>query len=136
MEICCYRINGIVQGVGFRPFIHKIASKYGLKGWVLNDSSGVVVEIQGIKKDIDSFIKDIELQCPPMARVQEIIEIPVINKGKKYTNFVIERSIQMDETNTLVPPDSYLCQDCVNELFDKNNRRYKYPFINCTNCGP
>ncbi|ADL53066.1 carbamoyltransferase HypF [Clostridium cellulovorans] len=136
MKTCRYRIKGIVQGVGFRPFIHKITAKYELKGWVLNDSEGVVVEVQGKQRDIDSFIDDVKISCPPMAKIQDIIEIPVSKSQKRYADFIIKRSIQRRETNTFIPPDAYVCKECVDELLDKNNRRYKYPFINCTNCGP
>lgn len=136
MVVRSYRIRGIVQGVGFRPFVHRLASQYQLKGWILNDSDGVLLEVEGKKDDINKFISDINEKHPTIAKVDSIEEIETDSKVGLYKDFVIRNSVQKEETKTLIPPDTFVCKDCIKELFDKNNRRYHYPFINCTNCGP
>ena len=136
MIISKYRVKGIVQGVGFRPFVHRIASKYKLKGWILNDSNGILLEVQGEISDINKFISDIKYKHPAIAKVDSIESVPTDTKIGAYNDFTIRKSIQMEETQTLIPPDTFVCDDCLEELFDKNNRRYHYHFINCTNCGP
>lgn len=136
MELHCYRITGIVQGVGFRPFIHKLASKYELNGWILNDSDGVLIEVEGESNSIGYFIDEVKTSPPPMARIDTITKIPSNTLPGTNTDFTIKESIKMEETKTLIPPDSFVCDDCIRELFDESDRRYKYPFINCTNCGP
>jgi len=126
-----YKINGIVQGVGFRPTVYKIAKQLGLRGYVLNSGEGVIIEIEGEKKD--KFIDTLKKNLPPLARI-DIIEkefLPV----KNYKDFQIIESKNTTKT-TFISPDIAVCEDCLKEMFDKNNRRYLYPFINCTNCGP
>lgn len=126
-------IFGIVQGVGFRPFVFTTAQKYNLRGIVYNTSSGVYIEVEGEEGDIDSFIKELKDNPPPLAVIDEIkvkeLEI------KNYENFKI---ISSQENDGFVPvsPDMGVCEDCLREMNDPNDRRYKYPFINCTNCGP
>jgi hydrogenase maturation protein HypF len=136
MELHCYRILGIVQGVGFRPFIHKLASKYMLNGWILNDSDGVLLEVEGNVEELKKFIDEIKRNPPTMAKIEGILRISTNKKPGSYSGFEIRQSRKLDRTRTLIPPDSYVCDDCLNELFTKSDRRYKYPFINCTNCGP
>lgn len=136
MSVRLFRVTGIVQGVGFRPFIHRIAEENKLFGWILNDSEGVLIEVQGKNQDIDKFVKDIRDKKPPISQVDQINELETNTKDGTYTSFFIKASVQMEETKTLIPPDSFVCEDCLNEMFDKENRRYRYPFINCTNCGP
>lgn len=127
-------IKGIVQGVGFRPFIYKIAIKNNISGNVSNNTLGVTVESEGIAKNIDSFINEIGTENPKASRIDslEITDIPV--KGE--TGFNITESKISSSTYAVIPPDLALCGDCRNELEDKNNKRYLYPFTNCTNCGP
>jgi hydrogenase maturation protein HypF len=136
MELHCYRIIGIVQGVGFRPFIHKLATKYALNGWILNDSEGVLIEVEGDGNLIKSFVEEVKTSPPPMARIDNVMEVPGNNPPGTNKGFFIKESVKMNETKTLIPPDSFVCEDCIRELFDESNRRYRYPFINCTNCGP
>jgi len=136
MELDCYRITGIVQGVGFRPFINKMADKYNLNGWIYNDSEGVLIEVEGERSMLDTFALEVKTMPPPMAKIEEIIRIHTKPSAGTYKSFEILKSVKMDETKTLIPPDSFVCEDCVNEMFDKDDRRYRYPFINCTNCGP
>jgi len=133
-----YRITGIVQGVGFRPFIHKLASECGLAGWVLNDSEGVLVEVEGAAAILDEFIERVGREQPPLASIDSVSEVETSDSDRAidHQSFVILDSIQLEETRTLVPPDSFVCNDCVREMFDPDDRRYRYPFINCTNCGP
>ena len=125
-------VRGVVQGVGFRPFIYRLAQEHKLNGWVLNSSEGVVIEVEG--EALDGFASDIRAKAPPLAQVEQvqIINLPPVG----YECFVIQPSRDEAETSALVPPDIALCADCQRELFDPVDRRYRYPFINCTNCGP
>ena len=128
-------IKGIVQGVGFRPFIHKLVSIYQLHGWVLNSDLGVEIDIEGKDTDLNKFIIDIPKKLPPLAKIEEmrIKDLPLVG----YIGFSIKKSISKKENNfVLVSPDISICQDCLEELFNPKNRRFRYPFINCTNCGP
>ena len=129
------RVTGIVQGVGFRPFVYRLAATYHLTGWVLNSIEGVFVHAEGDPLDIDRFIIEISEHAPSAAQVRQIDIDDATVEG--FDTFEIRFS---DDTNanttTLVSPDLATCQDCVHELFDPHNRRYHYPFINCTNCGP
>lgn len=127
-------VEGIVQGVGFRPFVYKLAFDLNLKGWVNNSSLGVIVDIEGEKEKIISFIESIKNNAPPLAKVSNI----TINSKELigHDNFEIKFSKEEDNTSTLISPDISICDDCKKEIFDIKNRRYRYPFINCTNCGP
>jgi len=127
-------VNGIVQGVGFRPFIYALANRHLLTGTVKNTSKGVEIEIQGEPDSIEIFIRDILKKTPPLAIIDEITskEIPV---GDDISFSIIE-SLRSDQARTLISPDISTCDDCLNELFTPSDRRYRYPFINCTNCGP
>lgn len=128
-------VHGIVQGVGFRPFIYNLARTYRLTGWVLNAKAGVFVHAEGEPNDIDSFVIEISEHAPAAARVDEILmnEVPV----EGFEDFTIRYSDDAEaDATTLVSPDLATCDDCVRELFDPADRRYRYPFINCTNCGP
>lgn len=127
-------VRGIVQGVGFRPFIYSQAIKHNLVGWVRNTSSGVEIEINGPHEKIRSFLYTLNHHLPPLARIDEIItqQIPVDN----YSNFTILASHTEEGQFIPISPDVSTCPDCQRELFDSHNRRFRYPFINCTNCGP
>ena len=124
-------IEGIVQGVGFRPFIYKLAKKFGYKGYVLNNGEGVEIDIEG--EDINAFIEAIYENLPPLAKIDKlsIKNLP----PKNYKTFEIKHSKNTSKT-TFISPDIAICEDCLKEMFDKNDRRFLYPFINCTNCGP
>jgi len=127
-------INGIVQGVGFRPFVYQLASKYEIKGKVANTSSGVVIHIEGTKDNIESFCRDLTEKSPPLSHITDTLIHPEPVKGFK--DFSIAQSIGQAACSTLISPDVSVCDDCLRELFDSNDRRFQYPFINCTNCGP
>jgi len=128
-------IKGIVQGVGFRPFIHKLVQNYNLSGWVLNSNQGVEIEVEGKTEEINNFVNAIKDKLPPLAKIEkiEVSQLPLVG----YKEFSIKKSIVKEEDSfVLVSPDISICEDCLQELFDPNNRRFRYPFINCTNCGP
>jgi hydrogenase maturation protein HypF len=127
-------ISGIVQGVGFRPFVYGQAMRRGLAGFVLNDSNGVTIEVEGIPEVLDGFQHALRQEAPPLSR---IVSIATELLPPRYeTTFVIAHSEAGPERNTLISPDTATCDDCLRELFDPADRRYRYPFINCTNCGP
>ena len=128
------KVNGIVQGVGFRPFVFQLAEKYGLKGNVANTSSGVVIHVEGSAGHVASFESDLTNQSPPLAYIVEISDQTAV--VKKFADFAIVKSKDGSAMSTLISPDVSVCDDCLAELFDPNDRRYQYPFINCTNCGP
>lgn len=133
MEI---HVNGIVQGVGFRPFIHKLVREYGLFGYVKNTSSGVIIEVEGDKNKLQEFTRDIKLKSPKLS-VIENIDINIYDELMNYEDFkIIKSTNESNERFTLISPDVCTCEDCQRELFDKSDRRYRFPFINCTNCGP
>jgi hydrogenase maturation protein HypF len=127
-------INGVVQGVGFRPFLFTLAKQYGLTGEVYNTPGGVLAIVEGCEKSIGQFIHDIQAKQPLLASVNHIAakQIPV----KGFKDFQIIQSKSSDSSDTLISPDVSICTDCLFEMFDCNNRRFEYPFINCTNCGP
>ncbi len=131
-----YKIKGIVQGVGFRPFVYRLALAYHLKGWVLNDSSGVTIEIEGTQDAIDNLIDHLVTKPPPLATIDEITLIRANESKGEYTEFKIKHSDANAEREALISPDTNVCPACLEELFDSTNRRYRYPFINCTDCGP
>ena len=127
-------ITGIVQGVGFRPFVFNQAIQQGLTGWVCNTSAGVDIELFGESEAISIFIRHLKTNAPPLARIDTIEhqQLPYT----PYSSFEIIQSKQVSDAFQPISPDICICQDCINELFDQTNRRYRYPFINCTNCGP
>ena len=127
-------VKGVVQGVGFRPFIYQLANTHNLKGWVLNSSRGVIIEVEGEESELDVFVKNIEAKAPPLAKVESVDteELPL----EGFDSFSIKHSLEEKEQFLLISPDISICDDCLKELFDPDDRRYRYPFINCTNCGP
>ncbi|MFQ3634066.1 carbamoyltransferase HypF [Roseiflexus sp.] len=127
-------VRGIVQGVGFRPFVYGLAQRLRLGGFVLNDSDGVTLEIEGPAGALDAFEQTLRTAPPPLARIDEIRVEPVATCGE--TLFRIETSRAVSTRNALISPDVATCDDCLRELFDPTDRRFGYPFINCTNCGP
>ena len=127
-------ITGVVQGVGFRPFIYRLARSLNLGGWVLNSTEGVIVEVEGKPDVVDRFIQAIPQQAPPRARIERIDRTILPPIG--YRAFAIESSLENEGQFVLVSPDICVCDDCLREMRDPSNRRYRYPFINCTNCGP
>ncbi|OCL27742.1 carbamoyltransferase HypF [Orenia metallireducens] len=127
-------VEGIVQGVGFRPFVYNLAAKYNLKGWVSNTTEGVKIDIEGKVIDIDNFKIDLQFQAPPLSKIDKIRVEELPFKG--YESFTIKKSKDNNRVLTLISPDVSTCFDCKDDIEDINNRRYKYPFTNCTNCGP
>ena len=131
------RVTGIVQGVGFRPFIYRTAEKNGLDGYVRNrGDAGVEILLEGKGENVQNFLRDLREKKPPLARVYEIITLPL--KGKyEYENFTIFKSSEEAElSGSVIPPDIAICDECLRELRDPKNPRYNYFFITCTNCGP
>lgn len=127
-------VNGIVQGVGFRPFVYQLAHRYGLKGEVSNTSAGVTINIEGSEEKLGAFVRDLSEKSPPLAHITEISTSCEQVKG--YAEFSIKASKRQSSRWALISPDTAICNDCLRELFDPQDRRYRYPFINCTNCGP
>ena len=127
-------IVGIVQGVGFRPFVYNLATNLGLKGWVRNTSAGVDIEVDGTPQALDAFIHALKDEPPPLARIDEISVEKRPANG--FNGFEIMHSVAIESAFQPVSPDVSICPDCLRELFDPEDRRYRYPFINCTNCGP
>jgi hydrogenase maturation protein HypF len=128
------RVDGTVQGVGFRPYVYRLASELGLDGYVLNDSSGVVVEVEAGADAVELFFARLADDAPPLASVERVSAQPIEPTGEQ--GFVIRESPRGGEPRAAVTPDSATCDDCLRELFDPRDRRFRYPFVNCTNCGP
>ena len=127
-------IKGVVQGVGFRPHVYKLALRGGLGGWVKNDASGVTIEVEGPGAALSEFIKDISRRSPPASRIDSVSSSPLPATGEK--KFSIAGSGGRAPAAAIIPADLALCGDCRRELLDPADRRYLYPFTNCTNCGP
>ena len=127
-------VRGIVQGVGFRPFVYALARRHGLSGLVRNDAEGVRIEAEGAPEDLERFLRAIEEDAPPLAAVESVGWRPLAALGGR--GFRIEESREGVRRRALVSPDVATCGDCLAELLDPTNRRYRYPFTNCTNCGP
>lgn len=127
-------ITGIVQGVGFRPFVYNLATRLGLKGWVNNTSAGVDIHVEGEEEILNSFIEKLSSQKPALAVIDNIAtwQTPLEN----FTTFDIQHSTAIEGAFQPISSDVSICDDCLRELFDPSDRRYRYPFINCTNCGP
>ncbi len=143
------RISGLVQGVGMRPFLWRLAQRHRLAGWVENDPSGVTVEVEGPADSIERFLRDIRSEAPPLARVDSIVPlvVPLLetalppavdssNEQSQRPQFSIRTSHGFARTSTDVPVDVAPCRRCLAEMRDPRNRRHGYPFINCTDCGP
>ena len=128
------RVYGIVQGVGFRPYVYRIATSLGLRGFVRNDTLGVEIEIEGDEEKIETFKERLRSECPLAASIDRLVEEEIEARGD--SNFLILESATGEERETLISPDLATCPDCLRELFDPGDRRFRYPFINCTNCGP
>jgi hydrogenase maturation protein HypF len=128
------RVEGVVQGVGFRPFVYGLAGRTGVAGRVGNDVHGVFVEIEGTPAQVDAFLTGLVAQAPPLAAIERVTTSAAPPTGA--AGFTIAASDAAGERHTLVSADSATCDDCLRELFDPDDRRYRYPFINCTNCGP
>jgi hydrogenase maturation protein HypF len=128
------RVEGVVQGVGFRPFAHRLAHEHALSGWVRNDQRGVLLEVEGTPDAVRSFLERLRQEAPPLAVVERVRAEPLRPTGED--GFRILASERASEAATLLSPDTAPCIDCVAELFDPGDRRHRYPFVNCTSCGP
>ncbi len=128
------QITGIVQGVGFRPFIYNLAGKYSVTGWVSNNAGGVDIELEGSRQDITDFVAAITSEAPPLAVIDTLTVKDCQPCG--YTDFTIKASVTDKAKTALISPDVATCSHCQEELLNQTDRRYRYPFINCTNCGP
>ncbi|GIM28092.1 carbamoyltransferase [Clostridium polyendosporum] len=128
------KIRGIVQGVGFRPFVYNLAILYNLKGWVNNNSEGVDIDIEGNEDRLNEFISELKYNTPPLAKIENIIieELELNN----YVDFEIRESEKKEKKITLISPDMATCKECIRDISDPLNKRYRYAFTNCTNCGP
>ena len=128
------RVEGIVQGVGFRPFVYSLATGLGLRGFVGNDTDGVFAEVEGPATAVQTFLRGLERDAPPLARIERVTTTPMTAAGAR--TFEIVASEQAGPRRTLISADTATCADCLRELADPADRRFGYPFINCTNCGP
>ncbi|MEM3509565.1 MAG: carbamoyltransferase HypF, partial [Nitrososphaerota archaeon] len=128
------KVSGIVQGVGFRPFVYRLATSLKLNGFVKNMVTGVLIEIEGSKKSIEIFLKRIKEDKPSISKIENIQVAFLSPIG--YKNFEISKSSEDLGEVSLVSPDIAICNECIEDILDTNNRRYRYPFTNCTQCGP
>jgi hydrogenase maturation protein HypF len=128
------KVWGVVQGVGFRPFVYRLAGEYNLKGWVRNTSGNVEIEVEGDEESLQRFLNDLKTKAPPMAHIEKVKT--TFHPLKGYTEFKIWQSLSQEGKYQLVSPDIATCEECKRELFCPTDRRFRYPFTNCTNCGP
>ena len=131
---CSIRVRGVVQGVGFRPFVYRLALANTLNGWVLNGEAGVEIHLEGPETGLKAFVHDLKTQPPPAASIVEIEVEPAEPIGLR--EFTIRHSEHRDDPTVRISPDLPVCDECLKELFDPADPRYLYPYINCTNCGP
>lgn len=127
-------IKGVVQGVGFRPFVYNLAQIHGIKGSVLNSSLGVIIEAEGEEKRIERFLWELKERPPRLSRIIYYHHETLPPCG--YSSFEILESARGKEKDALVPPDVAVCPDCAREVWDQQDRHFRYPFTNCANCGP
>src|SRR5579864_3216676 len=127
-------VAGVVQGVGFRPYIYRLATDRSLAGTILNTSAGVTIEVEGASLAVHDFITRLPSEAPPLAHITSVTVEDVPFRGDREFQIVASRG--GEQARALISPDVAVCDDCLRELFDPADRRYRYPFINCTNCGP
>lgn len=135
MKSVSIQIKGIVQGVGFRPYVFNLAHKYDIKGWVNNDEKGVNILLYAKEENIQNFINELKINPPKLAKIDSI-EIEKITNIKEYKSFEIIKSTSSNNKSTIVSPDMSICDDCINEINDNSNFRFNYALTNCINCGP
>ena len=128
------RIRGVVQGVGFRPFVYRLAHRHALAGWVLNGESGVQVHVEGPSGALEAFARAIVAEAPPAASIASVDTAVAPAEG--FDTFAIRDSLPTEYVTVRISPDLPVCEPCLRELFDSADRRYRYPYINCTDCGP
>ncbi|HEV2713786.1 MAG TPA: Sua5/YciO/YrdC/YwlC family protein, partial [Terriglobales bacterium] len=127
-------VSGIVQGVGFRPYVYRLATERNLAGTITNTPSGVSIEVQGPQDAVGDFVAHLPQEAPPLARITDVATFEIPCNGDR--EFRIIASRRGEAVRTLIAPDVAVCKDCLRELLDRQDRRHRYPFINCTNCGP
>jgi hydrogenase maturation protein HypF len=128
------KVRGIVQGVGFRPFVYQLAQRLDLKGWVRNTTAGVDIQIDGSQNALQDFVQSLRVEAPPLAQIDEIHITNLAANG--YKEFQIQESRSIADAFQPISPDVAICDECLRELFDPADRHYRYPFVNCTHCGP
>jgi hydrogenase maturation protein HypF len=131
---CSIRVRGVVQGVGFRPYVYRLAQTHALAGWVLNGDEGVEIFLEGDEPELQAFVELLKAEKPPAASISEIEVHSAAPQG--LSQFTIRRSERREHPTVRIAPDLPVCDACLKELFDPADRRYQYPYINCTNCGP
>jgi len=127
-------VRGVVQGVGFRPFVYRLAQEEGLAGFIGNDTDGVTIEVEGGAARVEAFLARLRAEAPPLARIDSVAVAELDAKGE--SGFRIVASEVLGRVHTGIPADAATCEDCQREMLDPQDRRYRYPFLNCTNCGP
>lgn len=127
-------VRGVVQGVGFRPFVWRLADRFGVTGWVRNHNGVVEILAEGRDEDLDAFCGAISAEAPPLARVEDVRWSPA--RLARFAGFEVDESLDEGGGERLISPDAATCNACLAELLDPSDRRYRYPFINCTDCGP
>ncbi|HVY62893.1 MAG TPA: acylphosphatase, partial [Planctomycetota bacterium] len=128
-------VHGTVQGVGFRPFVHGLAGRHELAGFVRNVSGDVEIEVEGEGAEVERFVTELRRDAPPLAKIESVEVKPLAPRGEHVFR-IEESSASPGAKARLVPPDAATCPECLRELLDPADRRYRYPFINCTHCGP
>ncbi len=131
---CSIRVRGVVQGVGFRPFVYRLAQVNTLAGWVLNAEQGVEIHLEGEPQSLEAFVSSLKAQSPPAANISQIEILPAEPVGLH--EFTIRESQRRQHPTVQISPDLPVCDECLKEMFDPDDRRYLYPYINCTTCGP
>ena len=131
---CLIKVRGVVQGVGFRPFVYRLALAHQLRGWVLNGEGGVEIHAEGADSALQEFVRLLQTEAPPAARIATIDVQPANAQG--CSAFVIKESERRARPTVRISPDLPVCDACLRELADPRDRRHAYPYINCTNCGP
>ncbi len=127
-------ITGVVQGVGFRPFVYRLTEEAGLRGYVLNDTNGVLIEVEGEKRDLDRFLIRVDSEKPVISKIYSMQHSFLAESGHK--DFEIRESDGLGDRRVSILPDISICDECSKEIDDPDDRRFEYPFTNCTNCGP
>ena len=135
MPIACFiRVHGVVQGVGFRPFVYRLAREKTLAGWVLNGDQGVEIHLEGDDRKMEAFVREMRSKAPAAASISDVEVEPALCEG--LAEFTIREGDHAERPTVRISPDLPICEDCLRECFDPENPRYEYPYINCTNCGP
>src|ERR1700751_4322899 len=131
MGACLIRVRGVVQGVGFRPFVYRLARANALCGWVLNQENGVEIHVEGCDASVEAFVSRLKTERPAAAEISSL-EI-FRSEPAGFAEFIIRESLRSGPPSVSISPDLPVCEECLAELFDPQNRRYLYPYINCTN---